>query len=115
MTWTISDHHSAAAALARVRELAGRLDLTHPDPLYQAGKAEQLARAASDLAHDLRVIAAGRRLRRHLVDMHARTELAQREQNADVWASDHLEDHHAGVPAGQPHTHDHDHDDEFPT
>jgi hypothetical protein len=112
MAWTISDHESAAAALARVRELGGRLDLTHSDPLYQAGKAEQLARAAGDLAHDLRVIAEGRRLRRHLATDHDRAELAQREQNADVWASDHLEDHHAGVPAGQPHTHDHDH--EFP-
>jgi hypothetical protein len=79
-----------------------------PDPLYQAGKAEQLARAAADLAHDLRVIAEGRRLRRHLATVHGRAELADRERNADVWASDHLEDHHAGVPAGQPHTHDHD-------
>jgi hypothetical protein len=113
MAWTISDHDSAAAALARVRELAGRLDLTHPDPLYQAGKAEQLARAAADLAHDLRVIAAGQRLRRHLATVHERPELADHQQNADVWASDHLEDHHAGVPAGQPHTHDHDHDGEF--
>jgi hypothetical protein len=113
MAWTISDHDSAAAALARVRELAGRLDLTHPDPLYQAGKAEQLARAAADLAHDLRVIAAGQRLRRHLATVHGRPELADHQQNADVWASDHLEDHHAGVPAGQPHTHDHDHDGEF--
>jgi hypothetical protein len=113
MAWTISDHDSAAAALARVRDLTARLDLAHPDPLYQASKAEQLARAATDLAHDLRVIAAGWRLRRHLVDSHGHLELADRQQNADVWASDHLEDHHAGVPAGQPHTHDH--DDEFLT
>ena len=56
--------------------LVGRLDLDHPDPLYQAGKADQLARAAADLAHDLRVLAAGRRLRRHLVDDHGHTQLA---------------------------------------
>jgi hypothetical protein len=79
-----------------------------PDPLYQAGKAEQLARAAADLAHDLRVIAAGQRLRRHLATVHGRPELADHQQNADVWASDHLDDHHTGVPAGTPHGHDDD-------
>jgi hypothetical protein len=102
----ISDRDSAAACLVWLRELAARLDLDHPDPLYQAGKAEQLAGAAKDLAHDLRVLAEGRRLRRHLLDMHGRVELADRLQNADVWASDHLDDHQAGVPAGTPHTHD---------
>jgi hypothetical protein len=106
MAWTISDHDSAAGNLARVRDLVGRLDLDHPDSLYQAGKADQLARAAADLAHDLRVLAAGRRLGRHLVDDHGRAELAAHTQNADVWASDHRDDHHAGVPAGQPHTHE---------
>jgi hypothetical protein len=108
MGFQVSDRDSAAAALARVRELAGRLDLDHPDPTYQAGKAEQLARAAGELAHDLRVIAEGRRLRRHLLDTHGRVELADRTQNADVWASDHLDDHHTGVPAGTPHGHDDD-------
>jgi hypothetical protein len=102
----ISDHDSAAACLVWVRELAARLDLDHPDPTYQAGKADQLARAATDLAHDLRVLAEGRRLRRHLTDAHGRVELADRQQNADVWASDHHYDHHAGIPAGTPHTHD---------
>jgi hypothetical protein len=102
----ISDRDSAAACLVWVRELAGRLDLDHPDPGYQAGKADQLARAATDLAHDLRVLAEGRRLRRHLVEDHGRAELADRQQNADVWASDHLDDHRAGVPAGSPHRHD---------
>ena len=102
----IRDRDSATAALVWVRELAARLDLDHPDPTYQAGKAEQLARAATDLAHDLRVIAEGRRLRRHLLDTHGRAELADRTQNADVWASDHRDDHHAGVPAGAPHRHD---------
>src|SRR6266508_1029579 len=102
----ISDRDSAGAALARVRELATRLDLDHPALAYQAGKADQLARAAADLAHDLRVIAEGRRLRRHLVDTHGRVELAGRIQNADVWASDHRGDHRAGVPAGTPHGHD---------
>ena len=53
MAWTISDHDNAAANLDRVRDLAGRLDLDHPDPLSQAGKADQLARAAAELAHDL--------------------------------------------------------------
>ncbi len=106
MGWEISDRDSASAALARVRDLAGRLDLDHPDPLYQAGKADQLARAAGELAHDLRVLAAGRRLRRHLVEDHGRVELADRTQNADVWASDHRDDHRAGVPAGTSHGHD---------
>jgi hypothetical protein len=101
----ISDRDSAAACLSRVRELAARLDLDHPDPAYQAGKADQLARAAVDLAHDLRVIATGRRLRRHLVEVHGRAELADRMCNADGWASDHLDDHHAGVPAGIRHQH----------
>ena len=76
MAWTISDHDSAAGNLDQVRDLVGRLDLDHPDPLYQAGKADQLARAAADLAHNLRVIATGRRLHRHLVDDHGRAELA---------------------------------------
>jgi hypothetical protein len=98
----ISDRDSATACLVWVRELAGRLDLDHPDPAYQAGKADQLARAATELAHDLRVIATGRRLRRHLVDVHGRVGLADRQQNADLWAGDHLADHHAGVPAGIP-------------
>jgi hypothetical protein len=104
MAWTISDRDSAAACLVWVRELAARLDLDHPDPAYQAGKADQLARAATDLAHDLRVIATGQRLR-HLVDVHGRAELADRQRNADAWASDHLDDHHAGVPAGTAHDH----------
>jgi hypothetical protein len=101
----ISDRDSAAACLVWVRELAARLDLDHPDPSYQAGKADQLARAAGELAHDLRVLAEGRRLRRHLVDDHGRADLAGRTRNADVWASDHLADHRAGVPAGTPHDH----------
>jgi hypothetical protein len=112
MAWTISDHDSAAGNLDRVRDLVGRLDLNHPDPLYQAAKADQLAQAAAaDLAHDLRLLAAGRRLRRHLVDDHGHAELAGLTQNADMWASDHRDDHHAGVPAGRPHTHD---DDSLP-
>jgi hypothetical protein len=89
MAWTISDRDSATGNLDRVRDLVGRLDLDHPEPLYQAGKADQLARAAADLADYLRVVAAGRRLRRHLVDDHGRVELAAHSQNADVWASDH--------------------------
>jgi hypothetical protein len=102
----ISDRDSAAACLVWVRELAARLDLDHPDPSYQAGKADQLARAADDLAHDLRVIAQGRRLRCHLVDDHGRVELADHQRNADVWAGDHRDDHQAGVPAGTPHDHE---------
>jgi hypothetical protein len=48
------------------------------------------------------VLAKAKRLRRHLVDDHGRLELADRQRNADVWASDHHDDHHAGVPAGTP-------------
>jgi len=33
-------------------------------------------------------------------------ELADRTRNADVWASDHHDDHQAGVPAGTSHGHD---------
>ena len=102
----ISDRDSATTCLVWVRELAARLDLDHPDAAYQAGKADQLARAATDLAHDLRVIAEGRRRRRHLVAEHGHPELADRTQNADLWASDHRDDHHAGVPAGTAHTHE---------
>jgi hypothetical protein len=102
----ISDRDSAVACLVWVRELADRLDLDYPDAGYQAGKAEQLARAAKDLAHDLRVIAEGRRLRRHLVEDHGRVELADRTQNADRWAGDHLDDHQAGVPAGSRRDHE---------
>jgi hypothetical protein len=102
----ISDRDSAAACLVWVRELAARLDLDHPDASYQAGKADQLARAAKDLAHDLRVIAEGRRLRRHLVEDHGQVELADRTQNADRWSGDHLDDHRAGVPAGSRHDHE---------
>jgi hypothetical protein len=98
----ISDRDSAAACLVWVRELAARLDLDHPDASYQAGKADQLARAAKDLAHDLRVIAEGRRLRRHLVEDHGQVELADRTQNADRWSGD----HRAGVPAGSRHDHE---------
>jgi hypothetical protein len=102
----ISDRDSAAGCLRWVQALAARLDLDHPDLAYQAGKADQLARAATDLAHDLRVIATCQRLRRHLVDVHGRAELADRTQNADVWACDHHDDHHAGVPAGTSHEHE---------
>jgi hypothetical protein len=109
----ISDRDSAAACLGWVRELAARLDLDHPDPAYQAGKADQLARAATELAHDLRVLAEAHRLRRHLIEDHGRAGLVDRQQNADVWASDHRDDHHAGVPAGTPHGHD-DHEGSIP-
>jgi hypothetical protein len=52
------------------------------------------------------VLAEGRRLRRHLVELHGRAELADRAQNVGRWASDHLDDHRAGVSAGTPHGHD---------
>jgi hypothetical protein len=102
----ISDRDSAAAYLVWVRELAARLDHDHPDPAYQAGK----ARPARPRRHRPRprpaVVAEGRRLRCHLVEVHGRTELADRQQNTDLWAGDHLADHHAGVPAGTHHTHE---------
>jgi hypothetical protein len=65
-----TDYQSAQACLARLRELAGRLDLDHPDPDYQAQKADQLAEAAHQFAHDLRLLARARRLHRHLVEVH---------------------------------------------
>jgi hypothetical protein len=102
MPWETSDHDSAAAALDRVLDLAARLDLGHLDPLCQASKADQVASAGSDLAHDLRVLAAAQRLRRRLVDQHQRAEFAGHQRNADVWACDHAENHHVGGPAGRP-------------
>jgi hypothetical protein len=80
--------------------------MTTPTPPTRPARPTQLARAATDLAHDLRVVAEGRRLRCHLVEVHSRTELADRQQNAEVWAGDHLAGHYAGVPAGTHHTHE---------
>jgi hypothetical protein len=90
MAGQVSDHDGAAAALRRVRDLAAGPDLTPPDSLYQADKAEQLVRATKGPSPRLRMVAAGRRLRRHLVEDHG-----------------HLGDHRAGLPAGQPHARDH--------
>jgi hypothetical protein len=105
MAGAISDRDSAAACLRLVQALAARLDLHHPDLAYQASKADQLVRAATDLAHDLRVLAEGQRLRRHLAEAHGRTDLAEVDHNADRWASDHRDYHHAGVPTGTAHAH----------
>jgi hypothetical protein len=110
MGWTISDCESAAAALARIRELAARIDLEYRDPLYQAGRpnSSPAPLQTSPTTYGSSPKAGGRAA---TWPPTTAAELADRERNADVWASDHLEDHHAGVPAGQPHTHDH--DDEF--
>jgi hypothetical protein len=65
-----TDHQSAEMALARVRRLAGLLDLDHPDASYQASKADQLAMAARELAHDLALLGSGRRMHQHLAQVH---------------------------------------------
>ena len=61
-----SDYESAQGVLAHVQQLAGRLDLDHPDGDYQASVAHRLADAAHQLPHDLRLVARGRRTRHHL-------------------------------------------------
>ena len=78
MTWTISDHDSVAAALTPGPR-AGRPAGPCPNPLYQAGKAEQPALAASRSTGT----AVG---------------VAGRTWNADRWAGDLMEDGHAAVP-----------------
>ncbi len=65
-----TDYDSAQGVLAHVRQLAGRLDLDHPDGDYQASMADRLADAAHQLAHDLRLVARGRRIRHHLRVVH---------------------------------------------
>jgi hypothetical protein len=65
-----TDFESAQGALDHVRGLAARLDLDHPHADYQAQKADQLADTAHQLAHDLRLLARGRRMRLHLVEAH---------------------------------------------
>jgi len=65
-----TDYESAQGVLEHLRALAARLDLDHPDADYQAQKADQLADAAHQLAHDLRLLGRGRRTRRHLVEAH---------------------------------------------
>jgi hypothetical protein len=86
MTWTISDHDSVAAALTRVRELAGRLDLAQT-------RCTRLARPSNPPSPP-----AGRQARL--------LEVAGRIRNADRWAGDLMEDGHAAVPAGRPLNHD---------
>jgi hypothetical protein len=78
MTWTISDHDSVAAALTRVRELAGRLDLAQT-------RCTRLARPSNPPSPP-----AGRQARL--------LEVAGRIRNADRWAGDLMEDSHAAVP-----------------
>jgi hypothetical protein len=104
-----SDHESAQGVLAHVRQLAGRLDLDHPDPDYQASVADRLADAAHQLAHDLRLVARGRRIRHHLRVVH---DLDQQlppaaEWSVVEWLTWH-DLHHARNPAL-----DHDHPDEL--
>jgi hypothetical protein len=103
-----TDYESAQGALDHVRGLAARLDLDHPDADYQAQKADQLGNAAHQLAHDLRLLARGRRMRRHLVEAHqvvgvpeaAAMELA-------AWLADH-DARHAVSPPSASHAHPHD-------
>ena len=103
-----TDYESAQGALDHVRALAARLDVDHPDADYQAQKADQLAGAAHQLAHDLRLLGRGRRMRSHLAEAHqvaglpeaAALELAE-------WLADH-DARHAVSPRSVTHPHPHD-------
>ena len=96
-----TDYESAQGALDHVRALAARLDVDHPDADYQAQKADQLA-------HDLRLLGRGRRMRSHLAEAHqvaglpeaAALELAE-------WLADH-DARHAVSPRSVTHPHPHD-------
>jgi hypothetical protein len=93
-----SDLVSARALLEQVRSLAGRLSVHHPDPDYQAQKADQLAEAARQLAHDLRLIGRGRRLHAHLVGVHAARVPDFAANPTDAWMAIH-DQHHRDHPA----------------
>jgi len=100
-----TDYQSAQGALDHVRALAARLDLDHPDADYQAQKADQLAGAAHQLAHDLRLLGRGRRMRLHLIRDHQVAGLPE----AAAWAlAEWLADHdarHAFSPPSRAHRH----------
>ncbi|HEY2957665.1 MAG TPA: hypothetical protein VGM21_05590 [Actinomycetota bacterium] len=83
-----TDYESAQGVLAHVRQLAGRLDLDHPDGDYQASVADRLADAAHLLAHDLRLLARGRRLRHHLAVVHGE-HIPQVDRSVAEWLADH--------------------------
>ena len=103
-----TDYESAAGVLAHVRQLAARLDLDHPDPDYQAQKADQLADAAHQLAHDLRLLGRGRRMRRHLIQDHQAVGLPEAAAMELVgWLADH-DARHAVSPPSVSHPHPHD-------
>jgi hypothetical protein len=104
-----SDYESAQGVLAHVQQLAGRLDLDHPDPDYQASVADRLADAAHQLAHDLRLVARGRRIRHHLRIVHDLDRQLPPSAHRSVveWLTWH-DLHHAHTP-----TLDHDHPDEL--
>lgn len=103
-----SDYESAQGVLTHVQQLAGRLDLDHPDPDYQASVADRLADAAHQLAHDLRLVARGRRLHHHLRVVHDLDQLPSSAAWSVVeWLVYH-DHHHAHNPAL-----DHDHPDEL--
>jgi hypothetical protein len=98
-----TDLDSARALLERVHSLAGRLDLHHPDPDYQAQKADQLAEAAHQLAHDLRLIGSGRGLHTHLRQLHAARVGAFAAHPTDAWMAIHNQHHRDQPTLDHPH------------
>jgi hypothetical protein len=94
-----TDYQSAEIALARIRRLAELLDLDHPDASYQASKADQLALAARELAHDLALLGSGRRVHRHLLQAHEATAVPEAvDRSFAAWLDDH-DAHHAAHPS----------------
>ncbi len=104
-----SDYESAQGVLAHLLQLAGQLDLDHSDGDYQASVADRLADAAHQLAHDLRLVARGRRIRHHLRIVHDLDQQLPPAADRSVveWLVYH-EQRHAEDPAL-----DHDHPDEL--
>jgi hypothetical protein len=102
-----TDYQSAHGALEHLRALASRLDLDHPDADYQAQKADQLADAAHQLAHDLRLLGRGRRLRRHLIEAHQVVGLPDAAPwQLAAWLAYHDTRHGASPSLTHPHTHE---------
>ncbi len=98
-----TDLDSARALLERVRQLTGRLDIHHADADYQAQKADQLAAAADQLAHDLRLIGRGRRLRDHLAHVHAARVPDFAAHPTDAWMAIHDQRHRDQPTPDHPH------------
>jgi hypothetical protein len=103
----ISDRDSAAVQLNEVRRLANRvLDLDHPDRIYQASKAAQLAGAAANLANDLGLLARSQRIRIHLGLEHGHQVPDRDALDCADWLDRHQAAHRGASKRLATHTHD---------